>query len=95
MRFSCVGTTRHITGGLNDVCALRLNMSVSDINSSGKEGLILSTVDTSMCHSQRRDASSLGPRKQIHASSLFLLFLSTVIVLTVMTPHPQARHRRA
>jgi hypothetical protein len=41
-------------------------MTVSDINSSAKEGLILSTVDISMCHSQRRDASSLGPRKQIH-----------------------------
>jgi len=59
-------TSQRITGGLNGVCALRLKMSVSDINSFAKEGLILGTVDTSMCHSQRRDASSLGPRKQIH-----------------------------
>jgi hypothetical protein len=48
-------TSRRITEGLNGVCALRSNMSVSDINSSTKEGLILSAVDTSMsmCHPQR------------------------------------------
>jgi hypothetical protein len=61
-------TSRRITGGLNGVCALRSNMSVSDINSFTKEGLTISAVDTSMsmCHPQRRDTSSLGPRKQIH-----------------------------
>ena len=47
-------TSRPLTGGLNGVCALRLNMSVSDINSSAKEGLIFSTVDTLMCHSEAR-----------------------------------------
>jgi hypothetical protein len=65
-------------------------MSVSDISSFAKEGSY-STVDTSMCHSQRRDASRLRPRKQIHVDQN-VAPLSFMIVL--MPPYPQARYRR-
>ena len=48
-----VAKSRRITGGQNGVYVLRLTCpSESDINSSAKEELILSAVDTWMCHSR-------------------------------------------
>jgi hypothetical protein len=53
-----------------------------------------------MCHRGEMDlASDLGGKSMsIRVSLLFLLFLSSVIVLTAMAPYPpypQARYRRA
>jgi hypothetical protein len=65
----------------------------NNINSSAKEGF---AAGTSMCHRGEMHASDLGSKSMsIRVSLPFLLFLSSMIVLTAMALYPQARYQRA